>query len=104
MRFNIIFILYLGIYTYLPDSAKSSALWSEVVVSNSYTAENCMVQHWNLSYSYSLYQSWAQSPLKRWSVEVRWSVTQRINAYFPFKKTDLNGSTFNIEENNAFSA
>ncbi len=49
-------------------------------------------------------QSWAQSPLKRWSVEVRWSVTQRINAYFPLKKTDLNGSTLNIEENNAFSA
>ncbi len=42
MCFNIIFILYIGIYTYLPDSAKSSALWSEVVVSNSYTAENCM--------------------------------------------------------------
>ncbi len=39
-----------------------------------------------------------------WSVEVRWSVTQRFNTYFSIEKTDLNGSTLNIEENNAFSA
>ncbi len=34
----------------------------------------------------SFLQSWAQSPLKRWSIEVRWSVTQRINAYFSMEK------------------
>ncbi len=37
--------------------------------------------------AYARMQSWARSPLKRWSVEVRWSVTQRINAYFSMGKS-----------------
>jgi hypothetical protein len=46
-------------------------------------------------------QSWAQSPLKRLSPLKRYTTDQRL---FFHQKTDLNGSTINIEENNAFSA
>ncbi len=75
MRFNIIFILYIGIYTYLPVSAKSSALWTKVVVSNSYTAENGMDKHWDLIYSYTVPIIYTLFTL--WTAEVNVSITNQ---------------------------
>jgi len=66
----------------------------------------CIAKAANTRWWFCEMQSWAQSPLKRWSAEVRWTVEPLSNGttlIWHSKKTELNGSTHNIEENNAFS-
>jgi hypothetical protein len=61
----------------------------------------CMVYSWTEGNWKSELGTKSVEALKRWSPLKRYTTDQRL---FFHLKTDLNGSTLNIEENNAFSA